>query len=64
MKKQYKDLEVEVVDFTAEDVITASGGCECDCPTVKVVATCAFGCKCDGPVAICKCNGPVECIVG
>lgn len=56
MKKQYKDLELEVVDFAAEDVITASGGCECDCPTVKVVAPC--------PHAICKCNGPVECIVG
>ncbi len=40
MKKEYKDLEVEVVDFEAEDVITASGGCECDCPTVKVVLPC------------------------
>ena len=63
MKKQYKDLELEVVDFAAEDVITASGGCECDCPTVKVLTPCPFGCKCDGPVE-CKCNGPVECIVG
>ena len=51
MKKEYKDLEVEVVDFTAEDVITASApACDPD--------------KVPCPHAICKCNGPVECIVG
>ena len=42
MKKEYKDLELEVVDFAAEDVITASGGCECD----------------DVKVLICDCNAP------
>ncbi len=40
MKKEYKDLEVEVVDFEAEDVITASGpACDPDkapCPEVLV----------------------------
>ncbi len=31
MKKEYKDLEVEVVDFAADDVITASApGCDPD----------------------------------
>ena len=31
MKKNYKDLEYEVVRFEEEDVITASGGpCKCD----------------------------------
>ena len=28
MKKEYKDLEVEVVTF--DDIITASGGCDTD----------------------------------
>ena len=55
MKKEYKDLELEVVDFTADDVITASGGCDCDCPTVKVIAPCAFECFCDGNIE-CKCH--------
>ena len=40
MKKEYKNLELETVRFEAEDVITASGGCDCDCPTVKVIAPC------------------------
>lgn len=53
MKKEYKDLEVEVVDFEAEDVITASGGCDCDCPTVKVIAPClCFGADCPGNCAV------------
>ena len=51
MKKEYKDLELEVVDFTAEDVITASApGCEKDCAPDKV--------PCD---PMCKCTGEYEC---
>ncbi len=63
MKKEYKDLELEVVNFTAEDVITASGApCDCDCPTVKVIVPicptkvmpCPHGmCECDGPMCEC-----------
>ena len=56
MKKQYKDLELEVVDFAAEDVITASG--DPGCPKLictAVLTPCPHGCKCDGPF---------ECIVG
>ena len=30
MKKMYEELEMEVIRFNAEDVITASGDVECD----------------------------------
>ena len=39
MKKEYKELEVEVVNFAADDVITASNG---DCREY-------FPCECNGP---------------
>ena len=57
MKKEYKDLEVEVVDFAAEDVITASGGCDCDCPTVKVIVPIC-------PTKVMPCPYESPCIVG
>ncbi len=46
MKKEYKDLEVEVVDFEAEDVITASGGCDVD------AAPCLCNRDCPGNCAV------------
>ena len=61
MKKEYKDLEVEVVDFAADDVITASGGCDCDCPTVKVIIPCN-PMECLGVLTPCPHESP--CIVG
>ena len=57
MKKEYKDLEVEVVDFAADDVITASGGCDCDCPTVKVIIPIC-------PTKAMPCPYETPCIVG
>ena len=62
MKKEYKDLEMETVRFDAEDVITASGGCEKDCPLDKVPCfqdggTCLplIGpCDCVAPAYVCK----------
>ena len=39
MKKEYKELELETVNFAAEDVITASDG---DCRAF-------FPCECNGP---------------
>ncbi len=44
MKKEYKDLEMETVAFDAEDVITASGGCEKDCPK-DVCTMLIYNCK-------------------
>ena len=67
MKKEYKDLELETVRFDAEDVITASGGCDCDCPTVKVLAPCPFMPCPDAapcPFGACDCDRLMECIVG
>ena len=57
MKKEYKDLELEVVDFTAEDVITASAPA---CDPDKVPCPHAI-CECD--LAMCECKGPMcECV--
>ena len=52
MKKEYKDLELEIVRFDAEDVITASGGCRAH------EEPCEYGvlCGCDEPVS-CRCVG-------
>ena len=62
MKKEYKDLELETVRFDAEDVITASGGCEKDackllnCPSVLQPCPDAI-CECKGTYGIiCNCN--------
>ena len=54
MKKEYKDLEMETVRFDAEDVITASGGCEKDCAPDKVPCFCvqAVECLCLGAFGI------------
>ena len=46
MKKEYKDLEMETVRFDAEDVITASGGCEKDCAPDKVPCFCVQAVEC------------------
>ena len=49
MKKEYKDLEMETVNFDTEDVITASGGCNPD----KVCLRDGLPCQ---PVMVCPCN--------
>lgn len=59
MKKAYEPLEVEVVRFDDEDVITASGGQ--DCPPIAI---CNKVCPPDGiPICLqkgsCGCNCPV-----
>ncbi len=47
MKKEYKELELETVEFEAEDVITASGGgCDADAPCIKCDG---HGCNADCP---------------
>ncbi len=54
MKKTYKELELEVVNFESGDVITASGGCEIvDCEAV--LTPCPYG-------EYCGCNEPVSCV--
>ena len=63
MKKEYKDLELEIVRFDAEDVITASG--DPGCPKLictAVLTPCPHGiCECDR--AMCECKGPMcECV--
>ena len=64
MKKEYKDLELETVRFDAEDVITASGGCEKDackllnCPSVLQPCPDAAPCPIE---VICECNKALEC---
>ena len=55
MKKEYKDLELEVVDFKDGDVITASGNPACkllDC--TAILTPCPFE-------VICECNKALEC---
>ena len=52
MKKEYKDLEVEVVTF--EDIITASGGPGCGADEDICIAP-AYG-------DACECVSGVECI--
>ena len=50
MKKEYKDLELEVVDFAAEDVITASGAvCEED---EEAICICDYVYECSSDVCI------------
>lgn len=53
MKREYKDLELEIVRFDAEDVITASG---VDCPRDEdIICDCddVDGCECNR--AMCEC---------
>ena len=57
MKKEYKELELETVEFKSEDVITASG----DCPLDAVLP-----CDADGGL-ICDCDRaygeqPCDCL--
>ena len=67
MKKEYKALELELVNFDAEDVITASGGCDPDkVPCNIVLVPCdPMSCMCLNAnqcmEVICR---PMECIVG
>ena len=58
MKKEYKDLELEIVNFAAEDVITTSVlppcknlGCSTILQPCPHEAPCPFGCECDGGYA-------------
>ena len=62
MKKEYKNLELEVVTF--DDIITASGGCDKDacrllnCPSVLQPCPDAAPCPIE---VICECNKALEC---
>ncbi len=64
MKKEYKDLELEVVDFEAEDVITASGlPCEIVIAPCKPLE-CTRLCECFGPMDCPDVGCRINCIVG
>ena len=57
MKKNYTNLEYEVVRFDEEDVITASGK-PCDCDDVKVLTPICPG----GVEVVCPTKGYCPCI--
>ena len=64
MKKAYEPLEVEVVRFDDEDVITASGGQDCPpiafckkvCPpdAIPICRPLECGCNCPMAEAVCR----------